>query len=664
VVRIRKLSAGKIAFSAVCVAVASAAFLATGATPGSARPAAGHATVKDISDFGSYVCDQPGFVGFENLSTGTALTSGTVHGLSFSTNNAARWHVGDFAAGEHDGQKYPAGRYTSEQTHFADADGATTATITLTGGLASTFSVLVSDYSNARLEAFAQNGASLGKTPPHRVPDGRHMGQLQIVQPTRKIARVTLTVNGADFAIDSICTDAVAVPTPQLTLTSTDGAPTSATTVEGTGFGAHEKVTIKLNNSLLNGYAMTDASGSFHRNLTIVESAPPGAATIVATGKNSNRTGAANFFVRQNWPQIGFGPGRTAFNPTENQIEPANAASLQPAWGPDGGATGGRPTAVAVVNGVVYTASADGAVYAFNDESGALLWSCVPGTSPCVVGGHQRARHAAKPVALRGAPSYSDGRLFVAAADGNVYALDPANGEALWQFPTGRELNRAPLVAKGNVYVGSDNGSVYALDQESGTQLWKRTLGTPVHSTIATDGNLLYVGTDSGVLNALHIADGTTAWTGTTGLPIRSSPAVTKGAVYVGSGDGNVYAWRASDGEPLWTQPTNQPVGAPVAVGDDNVYVGDESGQLLELSASSGNILNAYPTGSSITSRAAIANNVVYVGSSSDRLYALDLNTNLLTSFPVGSSPTEVTVANGAVYIGSNDNHVDKFVLP
>ena len=71
-------------------------------------------------------------------------------------------------------------------------------------------------------------------------------------------------------------------------------------------------------------------------------------------------------------------------------------------------------------------------------------------------------------------------------------------------------------------------------------------------------------------------------------------------------------------------------------------------------------------TGGAIASSPAVANGVVYVGSDDHNLYAFDAATGaplrvLLTGGPVTSSPA---VANGVVYVGSEDGYLYAFSLP
>jgi outer membrane protein assembly factor BamB len=47
-------------------------------------------------------------------------------------------------------------------------------------------------------------------------------------------------------------------------------------------------------------------------------------------------------------------------------------------------------------------------------------------------------------------------------ADGNVYALNTANGAELFRFRTGAFVDSSPAVVGGMLYVGSGDGKVYA----------------------------------------------------------------------------------------------------------------------------------------------------------------------------------------------------------
>jgi outer membrane protein assembly factor BamB len=110
-------------------------------------------------------------------------------------------------------------------------------------------------------------------------------------------------------------------------------------------------------------------------------------------------------------------------------------------------------------------------------------------------------------------------------------------------------------VANGVVYVAADNGNIYALNATTGTKLWSFTTGSNVFSSPAVANGVVYVGSNDGNVYALNGATGTQLWSFTTGGTVGSSPAVVNGVVYVGSSDGNVYAFDLTGGQAAPARP-------------------------------------------------------------------------------------------------------------
>jgi outer membrane protein assembly factor BamB len=98
----------------------------------------------------------------------------------------------------------------------------------------------------------------------------------------------------------------------------------------------------------------------------------------------------------------------------------------------------------AIANGVVYVAPEDdGQLYAFDANTGALLWKAIAdsyGSSPVV----------------------ANGVLYIGSFDYNVYAFNASTGAQLWKYKTGKYVYSTPAVVNGKVYIGSDDGNVYA----------------------------------------------------------------------------------------------------------------------------------------------------------------------------------------------------------
>jgi outer membrane protein assembly factor BamB len=61
-------------------------------------------------------------------------------------------------------------------------------------------------------------------------------------------------------------------------------------------------------------------------------------------------------------------------------------------------------------------------------------------------------------------PAVTDSAVYFGSNDGNVYAVDRADGTKLWQYQTGDTVLSSPAVADGSVYVGSFDGNLYAFE--------------------------------------------------------------------------------------------------------------------------------------------------------------------------------------------------------
>jgi len=59
-------------------------------------------------------------------------------------------------------------------------------------------------------------------------------------------------------------------------------------------------------------------------------------------------------------------------------------------------------------------------------------------------------------------PAVADGYVYVGSLDGNVYCLNAATGDLIWNYATDNLVGSSPAVAGGYVFVGSYDHRVYA----------------------------------------------------------------------------------------------------------------------------------------------------------------------------------------------------------
>lgn len=142
-----------------------------------------------------------------------------------------------------------------------------------------------------------------------------------------------------------------------------------------------------------------------------------------------------------------------------------------------------------VADGVVYQASLDHTLYAFNAADGAKKWEYKAGA----------------PIAST--PTIADGVLFVGAFDGKFHAVDAASGTVKWTAPIDAWVWTRAAVANGVVFFGDVKGRFYALSAADGSVRYKSDIGDTVHAQPVVIGNDVYVSSNDSYLYVLP-ADG------------------------------------------------------------------------------------------------------------------------------------------------------------
>jgi eukaryotic-like serine/threonine-protein kinase len=271
-------------------------------------------------------------------------------------------------------------------------------------------------------------------------------------------------------------------------------------------------------------------------------------------------------------------------------------------------------TTPAVANGVVYVVRKGSGVFAV--QNGAKLWSVlmdvanfsvpvvadgllyvnsvgnIPGFVSAADLSSGTQKLAIDPPILTNAisgPTVADGKVYVGAQDGYLYALDATRSGAhqFWRAETGAAaanrlgqsdiyVDSRPTVDGGVIYAGSRDMNVYAIDAETGARRWSfATKGQISHSSPAVAGGLVYIGSEDKSLYALDAATGKQRWTYATGGQILSSPAVAENVVYVGSADAAVYALDARSGSLVHRYETAAGVAVQPVVAEGMLYAAD-----------------------------------------------------------------------------------------
>ncbi len=217
--------------------------------------------------------------------------------------------------------------------------------------------------------------------------------------------------------------------------------------------------------------------------------------------------------------------------------------------------SGYAPVPEPVVAGDAVYYSAGQSVHAVSAADGRLLWTSA----------------ALQPDNIYIPPAIADGRVFIAARDGSLYALSADSGAILWHAP-GQDASAPPgvsppatpaiialtpdaalLMARDGVVYFTSAGDFRALAADTGIVLWHLSTDNPRRPGLEIADGVAYVavGDYSSTLWALNARTGAVRWRASNAPTGEDGLLVSGGAVYTTS-TGGVAAWRASDGAPLW----------------------------------------------------------------------------------------------------------------
>ncbi|MGY2485394.1 PQQ-dependent dehydrogenase, methanol/ethanol family [Cupriavidus sp. CP313] len=196
-----------------------------------------------------------------------------------------------------------------------------------------------------------------------------------------------------------------------------------------------------------------------------------------ATGKVDGSYIQANAAATRDWPSYGLDYAETRFSRL-GQIDTQNVRNLGLVWSYNLESTRGIEATPLVVDGIMYISASWSVVHAIDTRTGKRLWTFDPKVDKST--GYKGCCD----VVSRGVALYQ-GKVFVAAFDGRLIALDAASGRKLWEKDTIIDRSRpytitgAPRVFKGKVIIGNGGaeygvrGYITAYDAASGEQKWR-----------------------------------------------------------------------------------------------------------------------------------------------------------------------------------------------
>ena len=220
------------------------------------------------------------------------------------------------------------------------------------------------------------------------------------------------------------------------------------------------------------------------------------------------------------------------------QVKAGNVAHLGLTWSLDLPGEATLEATPLAIHGTLYFTGSWGVVYAVNARNGRLLWTYDPKTWQ-----HNPMKLHYTFACNRGV-AYAAGRIYSAAVDGRLFALDARSGKLLWSVETtspqsGQTITGAPRTFKDKVIIGNGGadfgtrGYVTAYEGVTGSQVWRfyAAPGTPEENK-----------GDPAMERAAATWTGEYWKTGTGGAPwgdLTFDPELNR--IYIGTGNGGPY---------------------------------------------------------------------------------------------------------------------------
>ena len=246
-----------------------------------------------------------------------------------------------------------------------------------------------------------------------------------------------------------------------------------------------------------------------------------------------------------------------------------------------------------VSDGRLYVVDTQAMVHAFDAATGAKIWST-----------QIEVKNDVKSSRFGGGVSALGSMVYATNGVGDVVALNAADGSELWKVRPAGPLRGAPTLSNGNVYVMTQDNQVYALKQSDGAVQWNEagTVGLAgifgVAAPAAAQGTVI-AGYSSGELTAYRYENGRNLWNDAlartsistsvaTLSDIDADPVIDRGRVFALGQGGRMAAYELVTGQRIW-ELNIAGIATPVVAGEW-VFVLTDDAKLLCIARPTGKV--------------------------------------------------------------------------
>jgi len=325
---------------------------------------------------------------------------------------------------------------------------------------------------------------------------------------------------------------------------------------------------------------------------------------------------------------------------------------------------------------MMFVVGGDGALTAFDAQTGARRWGYNPGVA-----------NNLKPSAFGGGASYDNGKIYMTDGVGDVVALNASDGSVIWKVKPSGPLRGSPTVAFGSIFVMTQDNQIFALNATNGEVQWQESGSSTqagvfgVAAPAAGQGTVI-AGYSSGELIAHRYENGRTLWADALALTsistqvgsltdIDADPIIDNGRVYALGQGGRMAAYELVSGQRIW-ELNLAGISTPAIAGEWLFTLTDDA-RLLAIARSTGKVrwLTQLPRWRNekkkedpiFWSGPVLAGNNLWAVNSEGKVYRISTGEGAASEFtdlkePVSLAPV---VANNTLYILDDSGRITAF---
>ena len=244
-------------------------------------------------------------------------------------------------------------------------------------------------------------------------------------------------------------------------------------------------------------------------------------------------------------------------------------------------------------------------------------------------------------------PIYIGDTIFTVDTENTISSINPKNGDINWTkslFPEEEDpkigFGGGLFANSGIIFFTNGFGELYALDPYNGDILWKNRVNSPVRAAPIADNSLVFVLSVDNKVNAFDIQSGDKKWeyswfSDTAGLVQTSNMAIFEDNIIVPYKSGEVFVFKKNNGNRLWADSVNRKniknslsqikdiTASPIIYEDILITIGFQ-GRLIANNINNGFRMWELPISSSVTPIA--SNNYLFIVSNDNMLFAINID--------------------------------------